>query len=559
MATGTDIASRLDATHTLAREKALLQAVLDDQYVPIEWVRVELEHRFHDGRVIRGAVHVAAHALRLGTVGDNFRPTVSHLTADRMAQHVGAVLPTARIMDAAAKVAPLTLDPCLQTPGPSMSNTARMLQHSECVDRSIAGRQGMTNTEGKGWRNTPLLEGRPDRAANYGAYSATAAHRGVLGMPLWQPSPGLAHISGYYPPAAPQLRPQGYTDYSQVCERFVRCDMWVEGHGTRDIRDVAVDAKYCWLVSTEGPVILRHPALRDVEPPAAAPLLPALTRTLRLRTPMMAGTDVAFVQAIIGVKADLVFGPKTHAAVKSWQAANTDHLGRRLGVDGIVGPLTRRALVQHALGRAKVPEVPLSTRPMDFDPTTATLLLARHYRDVVRTQVHWIVLHSAEAAELPTTAEALAQYFHHMSDGRVASAHWNFDSDSATRSVPEEAVAYHAKRANRYGVGYEHAGYARQTRAQWLDDYSESMLWNSATTAARITMPRWNIPRDNFVDAAGLKRAYADYIDRGLEVPDELRGTTTHEAVTLGLGGSHRDPGRGYPMDVWHGMVRQAA
>jgi len=172
--------------------------------------------------------------------------------------------------------------------------------------------------------------------------------------------------------------------------------------------------------------------------------------------------------------------------------------------------------------------------------------------------VHWIVLHAAEAAELPTTAEALMNYGATMADGRYCSWHWSFDVDSACRSVNEDRIAYHAKLANRYGVGYEHAGYTRQSREQWLDEYSESMLSISATVAAKVTIPRWRLPADNFVDAAGLQKAYS-YINAGKKPPDECRGFTTHKQVTLGLGGSHTDPGNGFPMDRYLQMVKQAA
>ncbi len=46
------------------------------------------------------------------------------------------------------------------------------------------------------------------------------------------------------------------------------------------------------------------------------------------------GTDVMLVQAVVGVKADGDFGPKTEAAVKAWQTAH------KLKADGVIGPVT---------------------------------------------------------------------------------------------------------------------------------------------------------------------------------------------------------------------------
>jgi hypothetical protein len=146
-----------------------------------------------------------------------------------------------------------------------------------------------------------------------------------------------------------------------------------------------------------------------------------------------------------------------------------------------------------------------------------------------------------------------------MPDGRVASAHWSFDSDSGTRSVPEDRIAYHAKSLNRFGVGYEHAGYSRQSRAEWLDEYGESMLWISAQTAAKVTGPRWKLPLDNFVDAAKLRQAKA-LIDAGKPVPNELRGVTTHGQSSVAFGvDNHTDPGKYFPMDWYMNAMKLAA
>lgn len=573
MARGSDIASRLPAHHTVAREKMLLDAVVAGQIVPMTWVAVPVSHTFHDGSTIKGTVYVAERALRIGEHGDSFRPTPNHITAQMMADaliHVpaahapdGVVLPTAKIQDCAARVSTVKVAPCLQTPNAAMRDTDRMLEHSRCVDRSIGDRCGLTNQEGKGWRNTNALRGRPQIASNYGLFADGARHRSVTGLPLWQPAPGTAHISGYNAPN----QPQGYTDYSQVCEKWVLVMMDVEGVGQMDIRVVAKHPLYCWLISTEGPILMRHPAVQDPDatvrpsppsppPPRAKP--PLLSRTLREG---MRGEDVAFVQRLVGAQPDMIFGPKTTASVKGWQRQHKDATsGKPLGVDGIVGPRTRKSILADIAGGVIVaPEASDAFEFGEFDPTKAEYLEARYYnRQVVRDVVHWIVLHSAEAGKFPTTAEALANYAHTMRDGRVASWNWAFDSDSATISVHEDRIAYHAKKANRYGVGYEQAGYARQTRQEWLDDYSESMLWIMATTAAKITIPRWNLPPDNFVDADGLKEAYT-YINAGKQVPDRLRGFTTHHAVTLGLGGSHTDPGKYYPKDVVLQFVKEAA
>lgn len=65
--------------------------------------------------------------------------------------------------------------------------------------------------------------------------------------------------------------------------------------------------------------------------------IPTLSTNLQVGS---RGPDVSQIQNLLGVQTDGVFGPKTQAAVKSFQAANG------LVVDGIVGPKTFAALTK---------------------------------------------------------------------------------------------------------------------------------------------------------------------------------------------------------------------
>src|SRR5688572_13889549 len=95
---------------------------------------------------------------------------------------------------------------------------------------------------------------------------------------------------------------------------------------------------------------------------------------------------------------------------------------------------------------------------------------ARHYTPTSGRQIDLVVLHDMEAPEKPATAENIASWFAGPNAPR-ASAHWCFDSNSAVRCVADKDVAWHAPGANHNGLGYEMAGYARQTGAEWLDPY----------------------------------------------------------------------------------------
>lgn len=167
---------------------------------------------------------------------------------------------------------------------------------------------------------------------------------------------------------------------------------------------------------------------------------------------------------------------------------------------------------------------------------------AKHFTPADRVRVDWIVFHTMEAPEKGSTAENVAAFF---ARGDVnASAHYNVDADSIVQSVPERVVAWHAAGANRYGIGVEHAGFARQTADEWADLYSSAMLARSAALVALLCV-RWAIP-PVLVDAAGLRSG--------------LRGITTHKACTDAFSGGkgHWDPGPAWPGEAYVERVREA-
>lgn len=532
-----------------ARENRILQAVAEGNYAAIEWAEVRSEA---NGHVC--VMTVATDAFKIGKV-DPVRITCTQPTAQRIADMLGSVLPTAKMSDlrwaqAKNKLPPLTqpADPSERAAhgySPTMSDNGSVLRHHDDVEKAIAGRKGISEPVGKNWRCTNKLKGQPSISSNYGLYDPGAPSMAATaaGGHLWQPEPGTKHNNKHH-------------DYSQVVVLWRR-EVFVDGVAY-DIEEVSGDPELCWLVSSEGVIwAMRHasvPALGDDSPasqdtPLTTPVAKSvLDRTLRRGA---IGEDVVAWQIIVGVKADGVFGAKTEAATMAWQAA------RGLTDDGVVGPMTRQAAMKEI-----IPNAMLSGAGRligDFDIDQIETILCKNYTPANRQLVDWIVLHSMEANEKPSTAESVAGWGAGRSGSPPqASWHWAFDCDSAVLCVPEEHVAWHAKAANRRGVGYEHAGWARQTRDEWLDDYSASMLWISAKVAAKITVPRWHLPVQ-YVNSELLKAAKRDYIDKGLALPDQYRGITTHHDVTIALGGTHTDPGKGFPMDVYLDWVRKAA
>lgn len=167
-------------------------------------------------------------------------------------------------------------------------------------------------------------------------------------------------------------------------------------------------------------------------------------------------------------------------------------------------------------------------------------LQARHYRPAGRKSVDWVVIHTAEVGEWGDSAEKLMQRC--AVTDRVVSWHFAVDSNSITQSVREHDIAFHAPGANRTGIGVELCGRAAQTAAQWGDKYSMAMLARSARLIAEICK-RWHIPV-SYVSTEGLLGKH--------------RGITTHAAASKAFGGTHTDPGPGFPMAKFLDSVRAA-
>lgn len=236
------------------RERRILEAVRAGLALPVRWVPVQTSWRDHVGTIF-----VAEDALAIGEPDDWVRVTVSHTTAQHIADVLDARLPTSHISDLAYAQAAVVLPPCIQAWDPRSMNTSRMLRHHHEVESHRAGRAGLVRTVGKDWVLTNKLAGRPDRAANYGWHSPRAPYRVRSGLSVWQ-GVGTRHC-------------RTHTDYSQVlC--LVRKTMTVDGV-ERALDDVLRSPDLYGLVSREGPLLFtRHPGVAPLAsgdaPPEAA-------------------------------------------------------------------------------------------------------------------------------------------------------------------------------------------------------------------------------------------------------------------------------------------------
>lgn len=150
----------------------------------------------------------------------------------------------------------------------------------------------------------------------------------------------------------------------------------------------------------------------------------------------------------------------------------------------------------------------------------------------------WIVIHDMEAHELSNTAETTAAYFADPSDGRSVSAHKSCDNNSVVQCVDDDDVAWTVgnRPGNYRGLNYELAGFASQTRAQWLDSYGVAMF-DVVAPLIRADCTRWGIP---------MRRCTID------DLLNRRKGITSHNDLRVAFGGTtHTDPGPNFPWDYF--------
>jgi hypothetical protein len=156
-------------------------------------------------------------------------------------------------------------------------------------------------------------------------------------------------------------------------------------------------------------------------------------------------------------------------------------------------------------------------------------------------RILWLTLHDMEFPEKLTAAEDVAMYFHTLSEKlpngkpKKASAHTCWDNNSAVRCVLDKDVAYAAPGANSNGLQYELAGYGRQTRDEWLDEFGRSMIALVCDGLAQDCI-KYGIPPIHLTNAqlaAGQKGIIGHY-----------------QASEVWQKSDHTDPGKGFPWDV---------
>lgn len=150
-----------------------------------------------------------------------------------------------------------------------------------------------------------------------------------------------------------------------------------------------------------------------------------------------------------------------------------------------------------------------------------------------RVRPRLIVLHTMEAPETYDRAEQVAEWF--SREDRKSSVHYCVDGNSIVQTLRESDTAWSVGNygMNALSINIEMAGYARQDRNDWNDDYSLKLLRRTARLVVEIA-GRHAIP---------LTKISAKDIAAG------RAGLCGHVDITKAMHtpGGHTDPGPNFP------------
>lgn len=219
------------------KQSEIIEAVRAGRFEPIVWAEV------HTGPV---ALQVMADALKIAGV----RVSVSARTAQLCADELGCMLTTPLIEDLVHQAADVIVS-AFPAPGGPDGTWAQTVLHSQKIDTALRVRGALASqlvsTVGKSWCIVNALQGRPDKACNYGWHDDRAPyHAASDALMLWQ-GVGTRHNAEHH-------------DYSQTL-RLVRRTCRVAGAEAL-LSDVLTEVDLCQHVSHEGPLrVLRQPGV----------------------------------------------------------------------------------------------------------------------------------------------------------------------------------------------------------------------------------------------------------------------------------------------------------
>ncbi|HMC54999.1 MAG TPA: N-acetylmuramoyl-L-alanine amidase, partial [Gemmatimonadaceae bacterium] len=114
------------------------------------------------------------------------------------------------------------------------------------------------------------------------------------------------------------------------------------------------------------------------------------------------------------------------------------------------------------------------------------------------------------------------------------------DNNSIVQCVKDNDIAYAAPGVNNDGIQVECAGYANQTRTQWLDEYSRMVL-NRAAMAVSQYLLKYDLPV--------VHLSNEDLGNGGMGIIGHAQASQVYKRST------HTDPGVNFPWDYFMKLV----
>lgn len=227
-------------------------------------------------------------------------------------------------------------------------------------------------------------------------------------------------------------------------------------------------------------------------------------------------------------KADGIHGPKTEAATLAFLALDAPTPPQ--------GELDFYAELENAPSTAPSADIPIAAPSL---PPTTHMQARSYHKGRKGGSIDLAVIHVAEIDEVMNAAEALGTWA-----ARSAPVSWHsaIDADSHVTSVAREDTAWAAPGANHNGIQYELAGWTRQSKEEWDDEYSRATLDNAARIVAKDCVD-FDIPM--------IKLS-------SLDLQEGKRGICGHDTVSAAFKKStHGDPGPNFPWSEFIAKVRE--
>ena len=239
---GSDFAKRTSGMSGADRQRAALAEIRRGN-VP-SFLRalkpLRISDYTEDGKFFTAVIWVTPDYLSIGSDKDFLRIPLTLPSATAIANKLGCILPTRKIVNEIYKQSAIHLKPQPLPPGPQMRSCRYFLKHQKMIERQRAGCPSgeLTSGQKKDIVLTNRLLGKPDRIAIYGWHKSDD-----------EPIQPLSTVHGAL-----------YADYSHGL-RLIWNTVWINGEA-RSIYEILKDPDLAFLLTYEGviekPYFLMH-------------------------------------------------------------------------------------------------------------------------------------------------------------------------------------------------------------------------------------------------------------------------------------------------------------